>query len=107
MTSRGGRENRPQGEGAQATEVKELRGMRNAGRRNGTCCPPRARQEGPAVRGAVPEDVKQEPVLAGLRQHLLKPGCDDDGCLRCDSRRYVRGEDRSDHYGAYRSAVPV
>src|SRR6266568_7675226 len=49
MTCQGGRESRPQGEGAQATDDMELRGMRNAGRRNGTCRPPRARQERTAV----------------------------------------------------------
>ena len=35
----GGRESRPQGEGAQATGHQRPRGMRNADRRNGTGCP--------------------------------------------------------------------
>ncbi len=35
----GGRESRPQGEGAQATEYRRPGGMRNAERRNGTRCP--------------------------------------------------------------------
>src|SRR5215831_16572196 len=51
--------------------------MRNARCRDGTGSPPRARQEGPAVRRALPADVQQEPVLAGLRQHLLQPGGDE------------------------------
>src|SRR5438876_10537001 len=48
--------------------------MRNAGIRSGTWRSPRARQEGPAVHAALPADVQQGTVPAGLREHLLQPG---------------------------------
>src|SRR5215467_13670462 len=53
--------------------------MRNAGSRSGTWRSPRARQEGPAAHAALPADVQQEHVPAGLREHLLQPGGDDAG----------------------------
>ena len=49
----------------------------------------------------------KEPVLAGLRQHLLQQGSDDAGGQRGDRGRHVRGEDRPDHRGDARRAVPV
>src|SRR5689334_7747421 len=82
-------------------------GMRNAGSRSGTERSPRARQEGPAAHAAVPADVQQEPVLAGVRQHLLQPGGDDAGCQRGNRRWHVRAEDRPDHRADAIRAVPV
>src|SRR5215469_15296606 len=81
--------------------------MRNAGRRSGAGRSPRARQERPAVHAAVPADVQQEPVPAGVRQHLLQSGCDDAGRLRGHRRQHVRGQDRSDHRADAARTVPV
>jgi hypothetical protein len=51
--------------------------MRNAESRNGIERSPRARQEGPATYAALPADVQQGTVPAGVREHLLQPGSDD------------------------------
>jgi len=81
--------------------------MRNADSRSGTWRSPRARQEGPAVHAALPADVQQGSVPAGLREHLLQPGSDDTRSQRRNRRRHVRGQDRPDHRGDAARAVPV
>src|SRR5215207_4347830 len=81
--------------------------MRNADSRSGTWRSPRAWQEGPAVHAALPADVQQGSVPAGLRERLLQPGSDDTRSQRRNRRRHVRGQDRPDHRGVTARAVPV
>src|SRR5690349_21932062 len=81
--------------------------MRDADSRSGTWRSPRAWQEGPAAHAALPADVQQGSVPAGLREHLLQPGSDETRGQRRNRRRHVRGQDRPDHRGDAARAVPV
>ena len=95
----GGREGRPQGEGAQVIGYHDRKVCVIAERRNGTGCPPRTWQERPAVQRTVPTDVQPQPVPAGLREDLRQPGRHDPRGRRRDRGRHVRGQDRPDHRG--------
>src|SRR5580658_3323892 len=96
-TCQGGREGRPQGEGAQVIGHQRPGGMRNAKRRSGTGCPPRTRWEGPAVQRAVSTNVQPVAVPVGLWAHLLQCGGDDSGAYTGNRGRHVHGKDRGDH----------
>ena len=98
-TCQGGREGRPQGEGAQVIGYYNREVCEIAERRNGTGCPPRPWQERPAVQRTVPTDVQPRPVPAGLREDLRQPGRHDPRDQRRDRGRHVRGQDRPDHRG--------
>ena len=76
-------------------------------RRSGAGCSPRARQEGPAVHAALPADVQQGAVLAGVREHLLQPGGDDARGRRGNRRRHVARARSTRSSSDAARAVPV
>ena len=107
-TCQGGRESRPQGEGAQVIG-------RPATGRYAKCRAPKrywvssvnAAGRGLPCERAVPTAVQPAAVPAGLRAHLRQRRGDDAGGHRGDRGRHVPGEDRRDHRRDAPRALPV
>ena len=82
--------------------------MRNAGRRNGTCRPPRARQEGPDnVTELYRQLFNKELYLLAYGRIYANQGAMTPGARRRDRGRHVRGEDERNHRGDAPRALPL
>ena len=82
-------------------------GMQNARRRNCIERHTRTRRTRIAAGEHLSAAIQPEPVPAGLRSHLLKPGSYDQRSHRRDRGRYVAGENRPHHRSLALRAVPV
>ena len=85
----------------------QQRGMHNAKCRNCIERHTRTRRTRIAAGEHLSATLQPEPLPAGLRSHLLKPGSYDQGHHRRDHGRYVTGENRPHHRSLALRAVPV